>query len=83
MAKAKMKKISIAALDKVVKDTYISASTVQWNGLDVQFKRSLTFITKFITMFITDWWGLVNTNSTTSSGICRTVVCLLYIFHIE
>lgn len=44
MAKAKMKKISIAALDKVVKDTYIPASTVQWNGLDVQIKRSLTFI---------------------------------------
>ena len=44
MAKAKTKKISITALDKVVKDTYIPVNTIQWNGLDVQIKRSLTFI---------------------------------------
>ena len=44
MAKAKMKKISIASLDKVVKDTYTPVSSIQWNGLDVRIKRTLSFI---------------------------------------
>ena len=64
MAKAKTKKISIAALDKVVKDTYTPASTVQWNGLDVQIKRSLTFVEM---MEFVD--SVVKTCFTTESGM--------------
>lgn len=41
---AKTKKISISALDKVVKETYIPSITIRWNELDVQIKHSLSFI---------------------------------------
>lgn len=41
---AKTKKISITALDKVVKETYTPLTTIQWNELDVQIKRSLSFV---------------------------------------
>lgn len=39
----KTKKISINAMDKVIKEIYTSSHTVNWNGLEVVVKHSLTF----------------------------------------
>lgn len=40
---AKTKKISINAMDKVVKDTYIPTTIINWNGLEVVVKHNLSF----------------------------------------
>ena len=46
MAKAKKAtkatKVSISALDEIVKNTYAASETVEWNGVEVTIKRSLS-----------------------------------------
>lgn len=39
----KIKKISINAMDKVIKDTYTPTTTIKWNDLEIIIKRVLTF----------------------------------------
>lgn len=39
----KTKKISINAMDKVIKENYIPSHTIDWNGLEVVIKPTLTF----------------------------------------
>lgn len=41
---AKIKKISINAMDKVIKDTYTPAIVLRWHDLDLQIKYNLTFV---------------------------------------
>lgn len=41
---AKIKKISINAMDKVIHNTYTPSTTVEWNGLEIIVKHNLTFI---------------------------------------
>lgn len=38
------KKISISMFEKIMKDTYISSKTVEWNGVEITIKPTLSFI---------------------------------------
>lgn len=42
MAKKKIKRISINALEEVVQKTYENTQTVEWNGIDVVINKSLS-----------------------------------------
>lgn len=40
---AKTKRISINAFDKIAKETYTPTETIEWNGIEVTIKRTLSF----------------------------------------
>ena len=38
----KIKKVSISQIDKVMKEVYVPATTVEWHGVEIVVKKSLT-----------------------------------------